>query len=111
MGKCMITLDSPITSIPRYGTLYAKRCRQLGITTVRDLLLYVPYRYEDLSRVTPIRDVRSGMTTTIRGRLLAIANRRAWRRRMVITEAVIQDATDAIKVIWFRQPFLGRVLK
>ena len=30
---------------------------------------------------------------------------------MVLTEAIIQDESDSIKVIWFNQPFLTRNLK
>lgn len=106
----MFTLETSITAIPRYGKLFAKRFLKLKITTVRDLLLYFPFRYEDLSRVVPIARARGGDTVTIRGTVIAIQNRRSFRRRLFLTEALVRDASGTLRVIWFNQAFLTRVL-
>lgn len=42
------TLFSPITKLPGVGLQRAKALNELGIYTIEDLLLYFPFRYEDL---------------------------------------------------------------
>src|SRR3989338_9224108 len=37
--------------------------------------------------------------------------RHAWRRRMTIVEATIQDDSGAIKAVWFNQPYILQTLK
>ena len=44
---------------------------QLGIQTIEDACYYPPRRYEDRTRLVPIREVVVGEMTTIRGRLRA----------------------------------------
>ncbi|MDO8582217.1 MAG: ATP-dependent DNA helicase RecG [bacterium] len=106
----MLTLETPITAIPRYGKLFAKRLLKLKITTVRDLLLYFPFRYDDLSNVVPIAEAKVDAPVTIRGTITAIANRRSFRRRMFVTEALLRDESGTMRVVWFNQAFLTRVL-
>ncbi len=103
-----LNLDDSITIIPRIGTRAAPQCAKLGITTIRDLLLYFPFRYEDFSRVTPMADVRVGAPVTVQGTITVLQNRRSPRRRMMLTEALIRDASGTMKAIWFNQPFLTR---
>lgn len=106
----MFPLETPITAIPRYGKLFAKRLLQLKIATIRDLLLYFPFRYEDFSHVVPIAKLHGEDVVTIRGTIRAIQNRRSPRKHLIITEALVSDTSGSIRVIWFRQPFLTRVI-
>ncbi|MBI4262129.1 ATP-dependent DNA helicase RecG [Candidatus Uhrbacteria bacterium] len=104
------SLDAPIASLSRFAKIFAGRLKKLGITTVRDLLFYFPFRYDDLSNVVAIRDLMNGVKVTVQGTIDLIANRRSPRKHMLITEALIRDATGSIKVVWFQQPFLAKVL-
>jgi ATP-dependent DNA helicase RecG len=107
----MYTLNTPIEQLTRVGKTTAGRLKRLGLNTVKDLLFYFPFRYEDFSHLVAIKDLRPNQTVTIKGRISLIENRRAHRRRMTITEALIEDTTGSIKVIWFNQPFLTKNLK
>ena len=42
---------------------------------------------------------------------MLIQNRRSFKRRLYLTEALIADESESIKVIWFNQPFLTKNLK
>ncbi|MEK7510343.1 MAG: ATP-dependent DNA helicase RecG [Patescibacteria group bacterium] len=106
-----MNLLTAIGSIPRIGPAYEKKLKQMGITTVRDLLFHFPRAYEDLSRVIAIRDVKEGITSCVMGKILAIQESRTFRKHLHITEALIEDATGTIKAIWFNQPYLKNVLK
>lgn len=103
--------DSPISSLHQVGQALSRSLKRLGINTVRDLLYYFPFRYEDFSRTVPIRDLRGGEEVTVAGRLELIANKRSPRKRTIITEAVLSDGTGQLRLIWFGQPFITKVLR
>jgi len=107
----MLTLSSPIKNISRIGNTYQERLKRLGIKTVRDLLWHFPYRYEDLSKITPISEVKLNKTVCVKGKIIKIDNIKTWKRKMFITEAIVKDETAPLKVIWFNQPYLTQNLK
>jgi ATP-dependent DNA helicase RecG len=107
----MYSLETPIENLTRVGNTTAGRLKRLGLNTVKDLLYYWPFRYEDYSQVVAIKDLLPDQTVTIKGKIVLIENRRSHRKRMTITEALIEDETGSIKVIWFNQPFLIKNLK
>lgn len=88
----------------------AKKLKGLGVATVSDLLFYFPFRYDDFSKTTLVRDLRVGEAANIVGRIEFIQTKRSPRRRMHITEALVSDETESVKAIWFNQPFIGKVL-
>jgi len=103
--------NTPLSKLPRINSDYLKRLEKLGLRTIRDLIFYFPFRYDDFSQIIPIDQVKPGQVVTIQGKILEIKNTRTFRRRMVITEAAIEDETGVIKAIWFNQPYLLRNLK
>src|SRR3989338_1984389 len=107
----MLTLETDITKINRVGESTAKRLKKLGIINVRDLLFYFPFRYDDFTRLTRIDELTAGVSANVVGQIELIQNKRSWKRRMNITEALITDGTETLKVIWFNQPFIARNLK
>jgi len=107
----MLTLNTTIEKINRIGKVTAKKLNKLGIRKVQDLLEYYPFRYEDYSKIVKIVDLQSGMKVNVRGVIDIIQNRRNPRRRTAVTEAIIKDETEQLKVIWFNQPYIGRTLK
>jgi len=106
-----LNLETPIAQLPRIGKKYFKKFHKLGIDTIRDLIYHFPHRYDDFSSIVPIVKLELHKTATIQGKILDIKNSRTPRKRMVLTEAIIEDKTGAIKAIWFNQPFLIRNLK
>jgi len=107
----MVDLTTPIEKIPNIGHIYQKRLKKLGIKTIRDLLYHFPHRYEDFSNIIKISEVKLNETCCISGRILRIENKKTWKKRMILTQAVVEDKTGAIKVIWFNQPYLIKNLK
>ena len=106
-----MNLSTPIEKIPRIGPQYQKKLKKLGIKTVEELLFHFPHRYEDFSNLLPISKAKLGETISIQGKILNIENTRTWKKRMILTQAVLADNSGAIKVIWFNQPYLINVLK
>jgi len=104
-------LSSKIELLPRLGKTTAKRLQYLGIQTIEDLVWYFPFRYEDFSQIRPIRDVQDGDMVTIHGQIEIIASRRSRRQRKVLVEAIINDNSGQMKVVWFNQPYIAKTLK
>ncbi len=109
--SCFMDLFSPISEIPRIGPVYQKRLKKLGIKKVRDLFFHFPHRYEDFSHITPIAEAGVGKNVCIQGKILEIENLRTFKKRMFLTRVIVSDKSGAIKVTWFRQPYLTKTLK
>jgi ATP-dependent DNA helicase RecG len=104
-----VKLDAPIITVKGVGEAAAKGFAGLGIHKVRDLLDYLPFRYEDYSKVSLIRDLQPGVIS-IRAKLLQASGRYA-RRGLHITEAIFQDESGSIRATWFNQPYRAKALK
>lgn len=87
------------------------KLNRLGIATIRDLLFHFPSRYEDFSNVKNIEDLALGEVATIQARIREIKASRAWKRKMFISEAVLEDDTGFIRAVWFNQPYLAKTFR
>ncbi|MBU4274219.1 ATP-dependent DNA helicase RecG [Patescibacteria group bacterium] len=107
----MLTLFTPIEELFGIGPTLRRRLKKLGVKTVNDLFFHFPHRYEDFSNLIPIGEVKLNQTCSVRGKILEIESQRTWKRRMIVTTAIIQDNSGAIQVTWFNQPYLTKILK
>jgi len=107
----MLTLDTKIENLSKVGATTAKRLKNLGLETIQDLLFYFPFRYDNFSEVTAIKDLQPNTAANIVGEIDLIQNKKSLRTKMNITEALVNDGTDTIKVVWFNQPFIAKTLK
>ncbi len=96
-------LSDPIDSISGIGPKISEAFKQKEIVTIRDLLLYVPRKYDDFSHIVPIRQIKPGQAT-IKAKINNVKTHRA-RRGLSITEAIANDETDSIRLVWFNQPY------
>lgn len=108
----MACLDQEMKSIKGVGAVKARDFSRLNLTTLEDVLYDFPFRYDDLSSVMAIADVKAGQKITVQGRIAAIDNRKSAKsHRMMVTEAIVEDGTGKMKAVWFHQGFLTKVLK
>lgn len=107
-----IHLSSPVSALPGIGAIAAKDLKSLGISCVRDLLMYVPFRYDDYSTHKSIGDLQADDVVTITGQIDMIEARPAGRnKKMILVEAIVADETGEIKIVWFNQPWLTKQLR
>ena len=107
----MFDFQTNINLISGVGAYYQQKLFKLGIKTVRDLFFHFPKRYEDFSNFKNIEDIEIGEIATITGKIADIKTIRTWKRKMFITEAIIEDETDSLRAIWFNQPYISNTLK
>lgn len=105
-----MTLDTPISKIHKLRKPQREALERLGLRTVRDALLFVPYRYDSFDRITPVNKLRVGEKQAFRVRIASIETRRTRRRGLSLTEAVVEDASGPVRAVWFNQPYLPDML-
>ncbi len=107
--KRQITPDTRLEDVPGIVKRLCPVFSGIGLVTVRDLLLHLPFRYETYGSgglVEAIPETNVALTLQV----TALQNKRSFRKRMTMTEAVLSDGTDEIGAIWFNQPYLVKTL-
>lgn len=99
-------LEAPVDTLPGVGRILAGRFASIGISTVGDLLLHLPFRHEPPSRLCPVTALHEGETATVRVRVRSCSVRSARRRNLKILEAVVSDDSGAIVAVWYNQAYL-----
>jgi ATP-dependent DNA helicase RecG len=91
---------------PRYvkgvGPKRASLLGNLGIRTVRDLLLHLPRGYEDRRHARPIAGLRVGESAVVSGKIARVEFRPTRGRVRGILDVMIEDATGSLALTWFR---------
>jgi len=109
----VIAADTPIRFLKGVGESRAKTLEEHGLATAGDLLWFFPFRYEDRRHPTSIADLGHHLDepVLVRGRVISAHSRVSPRKRMKIFEAVLEDESGAVKLVWFNQPFLSDQIK
>jgi ATP-dependent DNA helicase RecG len=102
-----LTLGAPMTALPKVGPADAKRLAKLGIATIRDLLLHLPFGWDEYGEPTLVSALEDGKQATVIGTISSIAAKRSMRKHLQLTEATLHDDSgDVLKLVWFHQPYL-----
>ena len=80
------------------GPTLAAKLTKCGIHTVQDLIFHLPYRYQDRTRITAIRDLRINDWAVIAGRVCK-TEIKSGKRPMLF--CYIEDKTGIIKLRFF----------
>jgi len=90
--------DQSVTTLKGVGPSLAEKLGRLGLFRIGDLLLHLPSRYQDRSRVVALRDVRPQQECLVQGQVvdstLAYGRRRSW----LVT---IEDGTGFLGLRFF----------
>lgn len=106
----METLTQSIEGAKVFAPATQKKVAKLGLVSIRDLLLYFPRKYLDFSNFSKIKDLKPDTTVTLKVNITEIKNRFAFTSRKTHTEALVSDDTGHLKVIWFNQAYVAKVL-
>ncbi len=89
----------PVTALPGVGQALAKTLDRLGLRTLQDLWFHLPLRYEDRTRLTPIRDLLPGAPAQVEGRIEAVE--RGFRYRPQLRVAIGDDSRATLLLRFF----------
>src|SRR2546425_5765661 len=89
----------------------AARLAKLGIRTVRDLLLTLPFGWESYESAQ-IDALVPGRQASVVGTVLSIKQVTTRFRKMQLTEALVGDeAGTEMRVVWFKNPYIVKNLR
>ncbi len=94
----------------RIDEVHKKALGRLGITTVSNLLLHLPQRYEDISSIQSVGSLVKGQDAIVYGQIGGLNTRKSWKSRVPISEGWVEDGTARIKIMWFNQPYIAKML-
>jgi ATP-dependent DNA helicase RecG len=108
MAHPSLTLSSEVKFLKGVGPARAELLAARGIHTVEDLLYYTPFRYEDRTRLTRIRDLIPGQSTTVLAKVLTSGLMRTRKSGTYIYDLACTDGSGMLRCKWFNAIYLER---
>ena len=103
-------LATSLTYIKGVGPARAAMLEAKGLSTVEDLLAYVPFRYEDRSNVKAVNELAPGEMATVIAEVRSASLSGFKRRNLGLFEASFTDRSRGILVgKWFHGGYLANV--
>ena len=100
-------MDFSLSQIKGIGPARVKAFEAAGIRTVRELVMFLPKEYRDLSHTISLAELQPGEAAAVRVRVAGeVSERRA--RKLLITKVYVTDNTDTVPVFWYNQPWLKK---
>ncbi|HEY6449042.1 MAG TPA: ATP-dependent DNA helicase RecG [Acidobacteriaceae bacterium] len=100
----MLTLETQVQFVKGIGPAIAKTLADKGIATVEDLLLHLPFRYEDRLNPRALHDLQAGEMASVIGEVRGAALLRT--KRMPIFEMTVGQGLGSMKCMWFHGTWL-----
>ena len=104
-------LSTPLQFLKGVGPRKGADLARAGLVTVEDLLYRLPFRYEDRSRMQPIASLRPGQKAAVLGEIKSSKLSITRRRGFTIFNAVVGDASGAVRCTWMNQTYVEDILK
>lgn len=103
-------LSDPISHHFRLTPDHVRALKRLNLETIRDLLFYFPVRYTDISTIKRVIDLTKGESATLYGIIRNLKTKKSFKSKMPMGEAVFEDLSGTIPVMWFHQAYLAKML-
>src|ERR1700730_6791820 len=103
-----VSFATEVKYLKGVGPQRAATLASRGILTVADLLLYLPFRYEDRIRFNQIAEIAPGGTYTIHGTAADAGIARFTRGRGAIFHLVLRDSRGTLPCKFFHGGYMRR---
>ncbi len=100
----MYSLETPLDTVKGVGPSISKTLAARNFLTVKDLVLFVPLRYEDRSLKKMIYQLIPNEVVTIEAEVVTSNN--YYKGRRSIQSATVKDHTGRVKLMWFNNPHI-----
>ena len=109
--KSIQKLTLPVSTLKGVGPKRAAFFSQKGISTILDLLFFIPIRYEDRTKITPIQEVQEGTPVQVQGKVVSCKEERFFRSRKKMFRIMIRDDEAGLELLWFnyKKPHLTAI--
>ncbi len=106
-----LLIDTPLSEIFRLNDFQKKALKRLSLSTAKELLYHFPTRFEEFSPNQTLKNSPEGATGVWYGEIESLSLSKTFKKRVAIAEGYLNDGTEKIKLIWFNQPYLAKMLK
>jgi ATP-dependent DNA helicase RecG len=103
------SVNDPVTSLKGVQAKTAEKLAKLGLSTVRDLLYYFPFRHNDYANLRTVSELTPGQDETVRVQVWSAKQTQLGSRRG--SEATVGDESGMMHVVWFNQPWVATSLR
>jgi len=100
----VLDLSTNVQYVKGIGPRFAEILLDKGISTVEDLLYYLPFRYEDRLNPRGIGELRVGEMASVIAEVRTFGLFRT--KRMPLFEMTVGQGRDTLKCIWFNAAYL-----
>lgn len=97
-----------LSSLKGIGPTRLESLRAMGIVSLRDLLCYLPVRYEDRTHFTPCREARGG-EVLVMGEVRDAPKLNHFAGLTRVT-ATLHDESGRLPMVWYNQPWVCQQL-
>ena len=104
-------LDRPIRAAMPELARGAATLDRLGISTPRQALFYLPFRYDDFSELRPLGELVPDVKQSARARVVSVTVEPGFRRRPQRVIAQLSDRSGTAEAIWFGKRYVERRLE
>lgn len=101
-----MNLDDAVTSIKGVGGKKAVLLNKLGITTIQDLLYYMPRGYESQGSSVMISGLKEDEVCNVSAEIAAEPNLRRIKKGLSLVTFSLQDETGKAEAVFFNQPYI-----
>ena len=98
MGEGVRQLQAAVASLPGIGPGSAEKLARLGIESLGDLLLHLPFRYQDRTRSVPLDELTAGAECVVTARIVDATVAFGRRRSLVVR---LSDGSGALTMRLF----------
>ncbi len=98
--KGIHSINHPVSVLKGIGAKRALSLQRRGVHTVIDALFLIPLRYEDRTKIIPIRMAEEGNTLIVKGIVKSSGESFISRRRKIF-RIEIDDGTGTLHLAWF----------
>jgi len=100
----LLDLSTNVQYVKGIGPRIAEILLEKGITSVEDLLYYLPFRYEDRLNPRGINELRPGEMASVIAEVRTFGLFRT--KRMPLFEMTVGQGRDTLKCVWFNAAYL-----
>ncbi|MDY7035477.1 MAG: ATP-dependent DNA helicase RecG [Thermodesulfobacteriota bacterium] len=94
-------LAQSLTKLKGVGPKRAMLMSQKGLHTILDLLFFTPIRYEDRTRISPLKKIEEGPPVLVRGRVVYGREEFLFPSRKQVFKLFLQDGGRFLELLWF----------
>ncbi|MCP4682325.1 MAG: ATP-dependent DNA helicase RecG [Desulfobacterales bacterium] len=95
-------LNQALTSLKGIGAKRAGLFSRKGLTSILDILFFMPIRYEDRTRVSAINEAEEGQAVLVKGHVVSGGEEKFFRRNKGLFKIFIRDETGGLELLWFQ---------